>query len=645
MAFDTTKALEYVNIAEELTDETLAEVGSNLKQLVDDDDNSRQDWLEDQDEWLKLAGQVKDIKNFPWEGASNIKYPLMTLAAIQFHARAFPALVDINNPVKGRVIGKDPSGTKLKRAERISKYMSYQVLEEMPEWLDETDRTLFVLPIIGLMFKKTYYSDTLARVRSISLLPRDLIINYHATDYARARMSHRMYMDKNEIKELQNKGVFLDIDLIDDPLQASSLLELRDDLFGLSPTTNDSEDYCEIIESHCWLDLDEDGYKEPYIVTYHRSSGKILRIVARWSDDNYLADAKGRVVQITADEFFTPYVFLPDPNSSIYGIGFGRLLGPTNEAVNTIINQLVDAGTLSNLQSGFIGRGLKLKGGDTRFRPGEWKIVNSSGEDLKSSVFPMPVREPSGTLFQLLGMLVQAGQQISSVTDIMMGESPGQNQPATTTMAVLEQGQKVFTGIYRRSLRSLSSEYKKIYRLNRRYLNEDKYISVLDEETEIPEEIAMQLPPEQLMMLQQQMAANAPSIEDFEEQNIDIIPTADPTTVTDAQKMAKSQALIEKAAGGLPINIQVATRRALQAEGHEDIDELMQMPEQGPNIEELQFQLETVRTQIEAFKAYFDAIKKVADAEAAEAGTQLDEYVARVDAERGMMEQQQQQAE
>ena len=646
MAFNTKKALTYINIADELSKQVVEDIGAKLMDLVEADDDSRSEWLEDQDEWLKLAGQVKELKTFPWDGASNIKYPLMTLAAVQFHARAFPALVDVNQPVKCRVLGKDPDGTKLKRGERVAKYMSYQILEEMTEWLDEMDRTLFVLPIVGLLFKKTFYSDTLSRIKSIALLPRDLIVNYNATDYCRARMSHRIYMDKNEIKELQNKKIFLDVEFhngYDD--SDSSLLKLRDEVIGLTNSALDSEDSCEIIESHCWLDLDEDGYKEPYIVTFHRSSGTVLRIVARWSEEGFITNDKGKVVQITADEFFTPYVFLPDPNSSIYGIGFGRLLGPTNETVNTIINQLIDAGTLSNLQSGFIARGLKLKGGSTRFRPGEWKIVNTTGDDLRNGIFPMPVRDPSSTLFQLLGMLIEAGQQISSVTDVMMGENPGQNQPAQTTMAVLEQGQKVFTGIYRRQLRALSNEYKKIYNLDRKYLNEDLYISVLDEETELDPALAEQMDPQQFQQLQQQMAQNAPSIQDFEEDNIDILPTADPTSVSDAQKVAKATSLVEKAMAGLPVNLEVATRRALQAEGHEDIDELMQQPEPPPDLEQMRFQLETVQTQIKAFEAYYNAIEKVAKAEAAEAGHQLDQYTAAVDTHAQMLDAHQGQQE
>lgn len=628
MAYKIENALYSINIAQDLDEEVLEGMGHRLCDLVNDDDNSRQSWLDDQDEWIKLAAQVRETKDFPWERASNVKYPLVSLAALQFHARALPGLINSSLPVQAKVLGEDPQLLKQARADRVRRYMSYQILDKMEEWMDEMDRMMIVLPIIGLCYKKTYYSDNLGRCKSILVLPRELIVNYHATDYNRARMSHVIMMDQNELRELQLKGVYLDVELTP---EFKVVTGVRDDTIGLSHGGSvELDDPYEIIESHCWWDLDEDGYKEPYIVTFHRDSRKVLRIVARWEDGGVEYTDKGKIAKITPVDYFTSYMFFPDPNSAVYGIGFGRLLGPTNESVNTLINQLVDAGTLSNLQSGFLARGVKLKGGSTRFKPGEWKIVNTTGDDLRKGVVPMPVRDPSSTLFQLLGMLIDSGQRLSSVSDMMQGENPGQNQPASTTMAVLEQGLKVFTGIYKRIHRSLAAEYRKIYKLDYRYLDEQEYQQVLDAGS-VPPEIPPNATPEQAQMIIMQAQMNPQplaTIEDFAPQGIDIIPASDPNFVTDGQKSLKAQALLQNLGMGLPLNVAVVTKQVLEAQGHENIQDLMNVPPSPPPPE---FQLEVEKTKIEAFKAYFDAVKKVAEAEAAEMGQNMETYRGIVD--------------
>lgn len=623
MAFDLDKALYSVNIADSLDDGLLLSLGHKLAEMVEDDDNSRQTWLSDQDEWVKLAAQVREVKDFPWERASNVKYPLVSLAALQFHARALPSLINSSLPVTAKVLGEDPQLLKQARADRVRRYMSYQILDKMEEWMDEMDRMMIVLPIIGLCYKKTYWSDNLQRARSILVLPRELILNYYATDYKRARMSHVLLMDQNELRELQLKGIFLDIDL---NAEFKVISGERDDTIGLTPSQSmDKEDTpFEIIESHCWWDLDDDGYKEPYIVTYHRDSRKILRIVARWDEGSVEYSPKGHVVKITATEYFTPFMFFPDPNSSVYGLGYGRILGPTNETVNTLINQLVDAGTLSNLQSGFLARGVKLKGGSTRFKPGEWKIVNTTGDDLRKGVVPMPVRDPSSTLFQLLGMLIDSGQRLSSISDMMVGENPGQNQPATTTMAVLEQGLKVFTGIYKRIHRSLAAEYRKLYSLNFKYFNQEEYQKVLDQ-VDISPEMLVQLQqqdPQQAQMIMMQMGTQA----DFAPDGMDITPESDPNFVSDGQKAMKAQALLQKVQMGLPLNIQVVTQQVLQAEGHNNIAALMDVPPSPPppefqlevekvKIDTERLKLESRALDIEEMKEHYVAVEKLAKAE------------------------------
>lgn len=623
---DISAAPREINLAEGVDSDTLSYIGHALWQAIEDDEESRAGWMGDNEEWIKLATQVRDTKSYPWNGASNMKYPLMTTACIQFHARALPGLINSERPVMCKVVGNDPEGKKLERSERVSRFMSYDILQLQDEWMDEMDRLLFVLPMVGLAYKKTFYSELDQRSKTSLLLPNELIVNYYATDPKRARMTHVLYMDENEVVERQRAGLYREFDEVTadiSPIQQGEPLDgERDTVLGLRPGINEFDDEYRLYESHCFLDLDGDGYKEPYVVTLDSTSKQILRIVARFTEESLRFNDNGDVLSITPTDYFTKYILLPDPNSAMYGLGFGTLLGPTNESVNTLINQLIDAGTLSNLQSGFIGRGAKLKGGATRFRPGEWKIVNTTGDDLRKSIFPMPVRDPSPTLFSLLQMLIQAGQQITSVTDMMMGENPGQNQKATTTMAVLEQGMSVFKGIYKRLHRSLTKELEKLYTLNYLYLNEDMYHEVLDDI--MPSQVQGPQGPQEVMMPQG-------SREDFNPKDMNVLPTADPSLISDAQRLMKAQSLLEKLQMGLPLNPMVVTQKVLQAEQHEDIQELMTLPDRGPSPEEKEFQLDVTRELRETIDSKFKALKIVAEAEALEEGTQMDMYRAVVD--------------
>ena len=306
--------------------------------------------------------------------------------------------------------------------------------------------------------------------------------------------------------------------------------------------------------------MDEDGYKEPYIVTIDEA-GQVLRIVARYDDDDVVYNNDDEILRIEAEEYFTKFSFIPNPDGGFYDIGFGVLLGPTNEAANTIINQLVDAGTLSNLQSGYIGRGARIKKSDTSFKPGEWKQINVTGDDLRKNIFPLPVREPSGVLFNLLGTLLDSGNRLASTTEMMVGENPGQNQPATTTLAVIEQGMKVFTAIYKRLYRSLKKEYKKLFDLNSDYLDEQEYFTILDIGNEQVQKIAR---------------------DDYNEDTYDVVPAADPNVITEAQRLAKAQALMEMIPLGT-VNPQEVTMRVLRAMEQPAIEQLVQMPPPQPD--------------------------------------------------------------
>jgi len=292
--------------------------------------------------------------------------------------------------------------------------------------------------------------------------------------------------------------------------------------------------------------LNDDGYPEPYIVTVDLGSQKVLRIVARFDDTTIETNDDGDVIQIRPIQYYTKYDFIPNPDGGFYAIGFGHLLGPLNEAVNSLVNQLIDAGTLSNLSSGFIGKGLRLRMGETRLQPGEWRAVNSTGDDLRKQIVPIPAKEPSTVLFQLMGTLVTSGKELASVAEIFVGKMPGQNTPATTTMATIEQGMKVFTAVYKRVYRALESEFKKLFRLNEVFLNYDTYVAVLD---------------------------TAVNPTDFSAEGYDVCPAADPAAVSQTEKLVKAQALMELLPAGLldPMKVIQRLMDALEIPNWQDL--------------------------------------------------------------------------
>ena len=513
------KIIDSTNVAESLKEDKLQKIGDDAVSGYESDLLSRKPWEEDLKNWTDLALQIATAKTFPWPNAANIKFPLLATAAMQFAARAYPTLVPSNGQVvKCKVVGYDQDGSKSMRAYRISKHMSYQVLEQMDDWEEDMDKLLITLPIAGTCFKKTYWDAAKQKNCSKLVLPKTLVVNYFCRNMNDAeRVTEVLFLTKRRITERKNQGVYLDVDLGDPTSNGDDPTTSVNKAFQLDVIDDDTTPYT-ILEQHTYLDLDEDGYAEPYIITVDLNTHKVLRIVPRFTQDDVIVNANNKVVSIEAIQYYTKYSFIPNPDGGFYDIGFGRLLGPINNSANTIINQLVDAGSLSNLQAGFIGKGLRIKMGESRFQPGEWKAVNAVGDDLKKQIFPLPVREPSQVLFNLLDLLLKSGKELASVAEIFVGKMPGQNTPATTTMATIEQGMKVFTAVYKRVYRSLTSEFRKIYRLNRQYMNPDEVVSVLD----VPAQQA-----------------------DYQGPEDDIIPGADPTAVSSQEKQAKVQALMQ----------------------------------------------------------------------------------------------------
>lgn len=464
------------NVAEKLEPEELDSIGARCKNEFELDLSTRADWESRMVAINKLVLQVLEQKSFPWVGASSVKFPLLTIAAIQYHARAYPALVNVDELVRYRVFGDDPTGQRELLGSKVSQHMTYQCTEEDDEWEENQDRALLIQPIVGCAFKKIYYDPFKRKNKSILVFPKDLVISYFAKSIEDApRLSQILHFSHNDIRERVLRGMFLDVEL-GKPMQLpeDKLAQARDKSQGMNRESigNDSLAPHEFVEQHRWMDLDRDDYQEPYIVTFERGTGKVVRIVARFISSDVEKDEKGKVLRITPIQYFQKIPFVPAPDGGIYDIGFGMLLHPLNESVNTIINQLVDSGTLNNLGGGFLGRGVKIRGGNYSFAPGEWKPVDSTGDDLNKSIVPLPRNPPSDVLFNLLGMLVEYSERTSSSVDAMVGVTPGQNTPAETSRNAMEAGMKVFNAIYKRTYSALKQEFRKLYKLNQIFLPE-----------------------------------------------------------------------------------------------------------------------------------------------------------------------------
>ncbi len=600
------------NIAKLLDDDALNKIGDEVVRDYDTDELSRSGWLKKYKRNLQLATQVEEIKSYPWPNASNVKYPLLLSAGLQFHARAYPALIPGSGIVTGKVVGKDEMGIKKAMAERIAAHMSYQLMDEMGDWEEGMDRLLVTLPFTGTEFKKTYFDPERGTNVSDHIFAKDLVINYHAKSLDLApRITEILSYSTNELVEKHREGIFLECPHGTRTNRTDEVTDVQDKSKGLiPPPVHDSSVPYIVLEQHRYLDLDGDGYYEPYICTVLKDSRKVLRIVASYYSDGITYDG-GVVVKIDRISFYTKYEFIPNPAGGIYGLGFGDLLGPLNHSVDTLINQLVDAGSLSNLKPGFISRNLRIKGGTYRFSPGQLHTVNATAQDISQGIFMLPVGEPSSTLFALLQFLIGAGERVSSTTDLQVGENPGQNQKVGTTKIVQENGLKVFTAIYKRLRKAMEHEFRKIYALNKLYVKPKDYFSILSPTSR------------ELQFIEIKRT-------DYETADVNIIPSADPYLASQEMKMARAQYL----AGMMPMggfNEYEIKRRLLEAADIERPDELLPPPgspneiSPPPNPDMMKLQLEAIKEdnaeKEREFRRNYDIMKL--QTETAEKGAKL----------------------
>jgi len=554
------------NIAEDLDQDVISSIAARVVDDYTTDKESRVVWEQSNKDILRLAKLDIEKKTYAGEQVANVKYPIIANAAMQFAARAYPEIIKGNDVVKPKVIGDDPDGKKASRGKRICEHMSYQLLNDMSDWEEGVDQLLFTLPAIGCMFKKTYYSAVTNQNVSELVFADDLVVNYYAkSEEAASRITHVIELTRNEIVERIRSGVYLKFDVEE--------LGLASGEEGQGQVDEDTPHV--FLEQHRWYDLDKDGYQEPYIVTVHQGTQKLVRISARFELSGVQANEKGEIIRIEPTHYFTRFLLMPAFDGSFYGMGFGSLLHSINSSVNTTLNQLLDAGTLSNRQSGFLGRGIQLgRGASLKFKSGEWKSVQTTGDDLHKNIVPLPTKEPSPTLFQLLGLLIETGKELSGMTEVLAGESPGPNVPATTTLALIEQGLQVYSAIHKRIHRSLYKEFQKIRKLNALYLQDDEYSNVLDNQEAVRRS-------------------------DYNSEDMDIIPVSDPNSTTNMQRIMKATALLAMKGQGL--NDEEINRRYLEALQIENIEVLI--PKEAPPNPMLELELQIKQAELGSIMA------------------------------------------
>ncbi len=527
------RALNGDNLVEFLEDTQLAKLATDALTGFTDDERTMQDWEDRGKKGLDLARMVSEEQTQPWPGAANAMYPLIAQAALQFNARTYPALAPADSPVKVKVWGSDKDDEKQKRAERVGEFMGFQL--SVSRWEEDIDRLTIELPIVGTKFRKVFYDP----VRGLTARNcRRVVINNDCMDFTQMpRISEEFELYPDGIVERIRSDWFVDF----------NWPELSDD------------DYAphDFFEQHCRHDLDGDGYPEPYVLTMHKKSETIVRVVANFEAEDVTVGREKKIVRIAAREYYVPFIFWPAMDGTFLGMGLGHLLGNTSEVINGLINLILNAGRLSSLGGGFIGTGLNLKGGPIRVRPGEWKPIPTAGSIIKDAMVPLNFPGPSPVLFQMLGLMIESGKDVSSITDVMTGDVQRQ-QPASTTLALIEQGMMLFNASVKRMFLSLKHEFTLMARINARTVNAEVYNKLHDGEKPVD--------PRQ----------------DFDLADLDITPVADPAQVTDMQRMAKARLVQEMVPQGI-VDPREATVRVLEAAGIKDREKLV--PEPDPQVE------------------------------------------------------------
>ena len=545
------------NLADTMDSSELGTIASDLIGSIDDDLSSRKDWEDTYKKGIEFLGMKDEKRSQPFEGSSGIVHPLLAESVTQFQAQAYRELLPAQGPVRVQVFGEETEAL-IKQAERVQEYMNYMITCKMEEYDPELDQMLFYLPIIGSTFKKIYFNPLKNRAVSDFVHAEDLIVPYGVSDIASSpRVTHRISMNSNEVKKLQLAGFYSDdIDLpssgIDD---SGEVQESINNVQGVHPTN--SSDELTLYEVHLNLDLDgfEDidevgeptGLQLPYIVTILEDTSEVLSIRRNYEEQDAMKKQK---------HFFVHYKFLP--GLGFYGLGLTHMIGGLAQASTSILRQLIDAGTLANLPAGFKARGARIKNDDEPLQPGEFRDIDVVSGDLRGALMPLPFKEPSGTLYNLLGNLVDAGRRFASMADLKVGEMGG-DTPVGTTMAIMERGTKVMSAIHKRLHYSQKLEFKLLAQVFAKSVEPYPYII----SNEVGPEVKAQ---------------------DFDGR-VDVVPTSDPNIFSMSQRIALAQTQLQLVQSnpeihGGPQGLYQAYRKMYEALGVSNIDALLPAPPQ-----------------------------------------------------------------
>ena len=546
----------YANLAEFLPDEVLDEMGADLSQKYQDYQMGRKEWERSYTQGLDLLGFKYDMRTEPFQGASGATHPVLAEAVTQFQALAYKELLPADGPVRTAVIGA-PSEEKTKQAQRVKDFMNYELMEKMKDYEPDFDQMLFYLPLAGSAFKKTYYDELSKKAVSKFVPADDLIVPYTATSLDDAEaIIHRVKVSKNELRKQQVAGFYLDIDL-GSPRQVEDDVEKKErELEGQRKTQDD--DVYTLLECHVNLDIEgfEDadetgepsGIKIPYIVTVDEATRNVLAIRRNYE----IGDPEK-----TKIPYFTHFKFLP--GLGFYGFGLIHMIGGLSRTATAALRQLLDAGTLSNLPAGFKMRGIRIRDDAQSIQPGEFRDVDAPGGNLKDSFMMLPFKEPSATLLNLMGIVVQAGQRFASIADLQVGD--GNQQAAVgTTVALLERGSRTMSAIHKRIYSSLKNEFKLLGRVFKLYLPPEYPYDVVGGQRTVKQT-------------------------DFDDR-VDILPVADPNIFSQTQRISLAQTELQLATSNPQMhNMYQAYRNIYEALGVKDIDTLLVKPEQPQPID------------------------------------------------------------
>jgi hypothetical protein len=540
----------YANLAEELDETVLNKISSQLVEEYKRDKDSRRDWEDGYTNGLDLLGFKYTQPSKPFRGASGVTHPLLAEAVTQFQAQAYKELLPSDGPVKSAIVGVQNEETE-DQASRVKDFMNYQVTEKMEEYTPEMDQLLFYLPLAGSAFKKVYYDSMMDRAVAKFIPAEDLVVPYYTSSLLDCeRITHVLRMSENDLYKKMESGFYRDVDIKPSDNTRTNIQKKYDELEGKSPTQQGYQ--YQILEIHVDLNLEkfekenenEKKVKIPYIVTIDEGSGEILSIYRNYEEGDRLYKRK---------EYFVHYKFLP--GLGFYGFGLIHMIGGLSRTATQALRQLLDAGTLANLPAGFKSRGIRIRDDDQPFQPGEFRDVDAPGGNIRDQFQILPFKEPSQTLYSLLGFVVQAGQRFANIADMAVGED-AQNRAVGTTLALLERGSRVMSAIHKRCYYSMRQEFRLLHKI-----------------------FATYLPP--LYPYQVYGADRLIKAKDFDDR-VDVLPVADPNTFSVSQRVTLASEQLKIAMSNPAIHdIREAYRRVYEALGTQAIDSLL-LPTEEP---------------------------------------------------------------